>query len=142
MHEAHLAAQEAAKAISSDLKPLETRKVELGDAIDASSSALLDAEDKIGKAKEMIRKANLLLSKAEPVCLEETARLEQLKAQSDELSRQELAQRATLVEVEARLAQTASFNEAELRSQAFVRAADDRKIRLAILEGRINEASS
>ena len=66
----------------------------------------------------MIRKANLLLSKAEPVRLEETARLEQLKAQSDELSRQELAQRGTLVEVEveARLAQTASFNEAELRS--------------------------
>ena len=31
MHEAHLAAQEAAKAISSDLKSLETRKVELGD---------------------------------------------------------------------------------------------------------------
>ena len=80
MHEAHLAAQEAAKAISSDLKSLETRKVELGDAIDASSSALLDAEDKIEKAKEMIRKANLLLSKAEPVRLEETARLEQLKA--------------------------------------------------------------
>ena len=58
------------------MKSLETRKVELGDAIDASSSALLDAEDKIKKAKEMIRKANLLLSKAEPVHLEETARLE------------------------------------------------------------------
>ena len=76
MHEAHLAAQEAAKALSSDLQSLETRKVELGDAIDASSSALLDVEDKIENAKEMIRKANLLLSKAEPVRLEETARLE------------------------------------------------------------------
>ena len=114
MHEARLAAQKAAKAISSDLKSLETRRIELGDAIDASSSALLDAEDKIEKAKEMIRKGNLLLSKAEPVRLEETARLEQLKVQSDELSRQELAQRATLAEVESRLAQTASFNEAEL----------------------------
>ena len=51
MHEAHLAAQEAAKVISSDLKSLETRKVELGDAIDASSSALLDAEDKIEKGQ-------------------------------------------------------------------------------------------
>ena len=65
MHEAHLVTQEAAKAISSDLKSLETRKVELGDAIDASSSTLLDAEDKIEKAKEMIRKANLFLSKTE-----------------------------------------------------------------------------
>jgi len=116
MHEAHIAAQEAAKAISSDLKSLEIRKVELGDAIDASNSALLDTEDKIKKPKEMIKKANLLLSKAEPVRLEEMARLEQLKAQNDEVLQQELIQRATLVEIEARLFQTASFNEAELRS--------------------------
>ena len=52
MHEAHFAAQEAAKAISSDLKSLEIRKVDLGDAIDASNSALLDAKDKIEKAKK------------------------------------------------------------------------------------------
>ena len=85
MREAHLAAQEAAKAISSDLKSLEIRKVEIGDAIDASNSALLDAEDKIDKAKEMIKRANLLLSKAELVRLEEIAQLEQLKAQNDEV---------------------------------------------------------
>ena len=52
MHEAHLAAREAAKAISSDLNSLETRKVEFGDAIDASNSALLDAEDKIEKPRK------------------------------------------------------------------------------------------
>ena len=78
MCEAHLAPQEAAKAISSNLKSLKIRKVEIGDAIHASNSALLDAEDKIKKAKEMIKRANLLLSKAEPVRLEEIARLEQL----------------------------------------------------------------
>jgi len=43
MHEAHLAAQEAAKAISSDLTSLETRQAEVRDAIDASTSVLLDA---------------------------------------------------------------------------------------------------
>ena len=85
MREAHLAAQEAAKAISSDLKSLEARKVEIGDAIDASNSALLDAEDKIEKAKELIKRANLLLSKAEPGRLKEIARLEPLKAQNDEV---------------------------------------------------------
>ena len=62
--EAQLAAQEAAEAISSDLKSLETEQVEVGSAIDASTSALLDAEDKVKRAEEMIRKANLLLSKA------------------------------------------------------------------------------
>ena len=46
MREAHLAAQEAAKVISSYLKSLETRKVEIRHAKDASNSALLDAEDK------------------------------------------------------------------------------------------------
>ena len=79
MHEAHLVAQEAAKAISFDLKSLEIRKVELGDVINASSSALLDTEDKIEKAKEMIRKANLLLSKAEPMRLERLAGLSNLR---------------------------------------------------------------
>ena len=42
-----------------------------------------------------------------------------------------------MAEVEARLAQTVNFNEAELRSQAHVRAADDREARLAFLEERI-----
>jgi len=137
MHEARLAAQKAAKAISSDLKSLETKQAEVGNAIDASTSALLDAEDKIGKAREMIRKGNLLLFKAKPMRLEETAWLEQLKAQSDELSQQGLSQRVTLAEVEARLAQATNFNEAELRSQALAQAVDDRRTRLASLEERI-----
>ena len=119
------------------MKSLETRHAEVGNAIDASTSALLDAEDKVGKAREMIRKGTLLLSKAEPVRLEEAARLEQLKAQNDELSQQGLSQRATLAEVEARLAQTPDFNEAELRSQALSQAADVRRMRLASLGERI-----
>ena len=77
------------------------------------------------------------MSKAELVRLEEIARLEQLKAQNDEVLQQDLAQRATLVEIEARLSQTASFNEAELRSQVLIRAAKERKNRLAALEERI-----
>ena len=89
MHEARLAAQKVAKAISSDLKSLEIRKVEIGDVIDASNRALLDAEDKIEKAKEIIKRTNLLLSKAGPVRLEEIARLEQLKAQNDKVLQQE-----------------------------------------------------
>jgi len=85
----------------------------------------------------MIKRANLLLSKAEPVRLEEIARLEQLKAENDEVLQQEIAQMATLAEIEARLSQTANLNETELRSQAFVRAAEERKNKLATLEERI-----
>ena len=115
---------------------MEARKVEIEDVIDAFNSALLDAEDKIEKAKEMIKRVNLLLFKAESVRLEEIARLEQLKAQNDEVLQQELEQRATLAEIEARLSQTANFNEAELRLQAFIRVAEERKNRLIILEER------
>jgi len=93
--------------------------------------------DRVKRAEEMIRKANLLLSKAIPVRLEETARLEQLRAQNEELARQGSSQRATLAEVEARLAQAVDFNEAELRSQALAQAADDRRTRLASLGDRI-----
>ena len=116
---------------------METRKIEIRDAINASNSTLLDAEDKIERAKKMIKKANLLLSKAEPVRLEEITRLEQLKAQNDEVLQSELAQKATLAETEARLSQTVNFNEAELRSQAFIRAAEEKMSRLATLEERI-----
>ena len=42
-----------------------------------------------------------------------------------------------MVEIKARLAQTTSFNEAELRSLALIRAAEERKTRLATLEERI-----
>ena len=80
MREANFVAQEASRAVSSDLKYLNIRKVEIGDVIDASNSALLDTEDKIKKAKEIIKRANLLLSKPEPVRLKDIVRLEQLKA--------------------------------------------------------------
>ena len=98
MQKAHLKVQKAAKAVSLDLKSLKVRKVEIGDAIAASNSALLDTEDKIEKDKEMIKRANLLMSKAEPVHLEEIARLEQLNAQNDKVLQQEMAKRATLAE--------------------------------------------
>jgi len=85
MQKAHLETQEAAEVVSLDLKSLEARKVEIGDAIDASHSALLNVEDKIEKAKEMIKRVNLLLSKAELVRLEEIAQLEQFNTQNDEV---------------------------------------------------------
>ena len=119
--EAQLAAQEAAEAISSDLRSLETEEAEVGSAIDASNSALLDAEDKVKRAEEMIRKANLLLSKATQMRHEESARLKQLRARSEGLAERKSPQRATLAETEARLAQAVDFDEAELRSQALAR---------------------
>ena len=135
--EAQLAAQEAAEAISSDLRSLETEEAEVGSAIDASNSALLDAEDKVKRAEEMIRKANLLLSKATQMRHEESARLKQLRARSEELAERKSSQRTTLAEVEARLAQAVDFDEATLRSQALAQAEDDRRARLASLGDRI-----
>ena len=39
--------------------------------------------------------------------------------------------------IEARLSETANFNEVELRSQVFIRVAEERKNKLATLEERI-----
>jgi len=61
----------------------------------------------------------------------------QHKIHAGKVLQQELAQRATLVKIKARLSQTASFNEVELRSQALLRAVEERKNRLATLEERI-----
>ena len=85
MQKAHLETQEAAEVVPSDLKSLEARKVEIGDAIDDPNSTLLDVEDKIEKDKEMIKRTNLLLFKAESVHLEDITQLEQLKSQNDEV---------------------------------------------------------
>jgi len=48
-----------------------------------------------------------------------------------------MVKRATLTEIEARLSQMANFNKAELRLQAFIRAAEERNSRSATLEERI-----
>ena len=48
-----------------------------------------------------------------------------------------MAKWVTLVEIDARLSQMENFKEAELRSQAFIEAAEERKCRLATLEERI-----
>ena len=50
---------------------------------------------------------------------------------------QEMAKRATLAEIEAHLSQMANFNETELRSQAFIRAVEERKNRLVTPKERM-----
>ena len=45
--------------------------------------------------------------------------------------------KVTLAEIEAHLSQTVNFNEAELRSQAFIRAAEERKSKLSSIEEQI-----
>ena len=66
--------------------------------------------------------------------LKEIPRLKQIKVQKDEVLEQEMGKRVTLAES---LSQMANLNEAELRSQAFIGAAEERKSRLATLEERI-----
>ena len=59
--------------------------------------------------------------------LEEIAQLEKLNAQNDEVLQQEMAKRATLAKIEAHLSQMLNFNEAEMRSQTFIRSVEERK---------------
>ena len=113
MQKARLETQEVAEVVSLDLKSLEARKVEIGDAIDASNNALLDAEDKIEKDKEMIKRANLLLSRLNR-CVSKrslgwrSSKPRMMKSCSGRWRKGQLWQK-----IEARLSQMANLNEAE-----------------------------
>ena len=69
------------EVVSRDLKSLEAREVEAIECNVISSEALDFARDQIKRAREIIAKANLLLSKAEPECQAEIIRLEKTKVE-------------------------------------------------------------
>ena len=60
-------------AETQELKSLEIEKVKIADAIDASNSALANANEQLEKMEAMIKKANFLISKVRPMCAEEIA---------------------------------------------------------------------
>ena len=82
----------------------------------------------------MIKRANFLISKAELVCVEGTALLEQLSAQSDQVLKLEAEKKAVIVKTQAHLAQLAAVNHEDLKSQALARAEENRKQKLSSLE--------
>ena len=75
MQKTYIEAQQAMGAESQELKSLEAEKIKIAITIDASNNALADVNEQLEKAKVMIKRANFLISKAEPVHMEETARL-------------------------------------------------------------------
>jgi len=85
MQKTYVEAQQALEVESQELKSLEAENIKIADVIDASNNALADAKEQLEKAEAMIKRANLLMSRAGPVRAEETARLEQLSAQSDQV---------------------------------------------------------
>ena len=86
MQKTYVETQQALEAESQELKSLEAEKIKIADVIDASNNAHDDANEQLEKAEAMIKRANFLISKAEPVRVEETARLEQLSVQSNKSS--------------------------------------------------------
>ena len=66
-----------------DSRKLVVEKIKIADVIDASNNALTDTNEQLEKTEAMIKRANLLISRAGPVRTEETAWLEQVSAQSD-----------------------------------------------------------
>ena len=85
MHKTYTEAQQALEAESQGLKSFVAKKIKIADAIDTSNNALANANEQLEKAEAMIKRVNLLISRARPVRVEETARLEQLSAQSDQV---------------------------------------------------------
>jgi len=85
----------------------------------------------------LIKRAYFLISKAGPLCVEETTRLEQLSAQSDQVLKLEVEKKAVIAEIQARLAQPTVFNQEDLKSQALAKAEENRKQKLFSLESKL-----
>jgi len=117
------------------LKSLEAEKIKIADAINAFNNALTDANEQLEKVEAMIKRANFLISKVEPVRVEETARLEQLSAQGDQVLK--LEKNAVIAETQARLAQLAVVNPEDLKLQAFAKAEENKKQKLSSLESKL-----
>ena len=69
------------EVVSQELKSIKARDSEAIEVIHISSETFDSAKDQIKKAREMIAKANPLLSKAALECKVETIRLEKIKSQ-------------------------------------------------------------
>ena len=67
MQKTYVEAQQALEVESQELKSLEAENIKIADVIDASNNALADAKEQLEKAEAMIKRANLLLSRAGPV---------------------------------------------------------------------------
>ena len=74
MQKNYLETSREVEALSQELKSLEAREAEVAEAMIVSSEVLNAARDQIKKAKKMIAKANLILSKAEPMSQAKTIR--------------------------------------------------------------------
>ena len=85
----------------------------------------------------MIKRANLLISRAGPVRAEETAWLEQLSAQSDQVLKHEAEKKGVMAEMQACLAQLANIDLKDLRLQALVKVEESRKQKLSSLENKL-----
>jgi len=83
------------------------------------------------------KRANFLISKTGLVCAEETARLEQLNTQSDQIFKLEAKKKVVIAETQARLAQLAAFNQEDMKSQALAKAEENKKQKLSSLESKL-----
>ena len=121
--------------ISQELKSLEARDAEATEAMSVSSEALDSAKDQIKRVREMIAKANLLLSKAEPKCRAEIIRLKKLKAQIQQL---EAEKRMTLERLKSCLdTMTAEIYRGALKAQALLKVEEERKTMMSAFETKI-----
>ena len=82
MKKNYLETSEEVEAISQGLKTLDAQEVEVSEAIVISGEALDAAKNQIKKAEEMIIRANIIFSKAEPMRQAETIRLEEMTTKS------------------------------------------------------------
>ena len=102
-----------------------------------SPQTLASTTKEIEKARQMIAKAQTVLSKAEPVQRDETNKLEQLTARSIRVQKLEAEKGTELEAARARLAEVISVGREELRPQAIVKVEENKRNKLSALETKL-----
>ena len=137
MQNNYLETSQEAEAVSQEVKSLETREAEVAEAMVVFKEALDAAQNQIKKVEEMITRANLILSKAEPVRQAEIIGLEEMTVESIQIQHSGAEKKTTLKEIKSRLEKRAAFNQEELKPHAMLKVEEERNSRLSAIEAKI-----
>ena len=108
MHQIHEEMISKIEAVAQDLKCLEAEEYDIAEAIEVAQQKMVFTYEEIGKARQMIVKAQAVLARDKPTHAAETAKLPLLTARSIHLQEQKREKVKELEEAQDHLAETVS----------------------------------
>ena len=137
MQQTHAEVTSEVDATVIELDILKVEEQNIAEEIELSNQTLAFTNNDMKKARQIIAKAQALMSKAEPVQCAETVKLEQLATKSICIQELEVEKRNALEAVRARLAEVVNIGGEDLRQQVIIRAEENKRNKLFTLEAKL-----